>query len=137
MRCFYSIQPAEDRAIYDAANIALGNYGVRINPTADRMASLLQGDEKIGYAHRSISSILRIEVFPRYEGGETRRMLDDVRQAFRDNGLHLDTTPKPPRPEDTKIELYHKGRYAGTLEDTGLTPEEIAKLTYRSRQPKD
>ncbi len=137
MNHFYSIQPVEDGTIFDAANRALSSYGVRINPMADRMAYLLQGDEKIGYAHRSISSILRIEVFPRYEGSETRKMLDDVNQAFRDNGLHLDTTPKPPRPEDTRIELYHKGRYAGTLEDTGLTPEEIAKLTYRNRHSKD
>ncbi len=113
MRCFYSIQPAEDRAIYDAANIALGNYGVRINPTADRMAPLLQGDERIGYVHRDPSMVLRIEVFPRYEGSETKKMLDDVKQAFRDNGLHLDTTPRPPRPEDTRIEVYFRGRLEG------------------------
>ena len=122
----------ETADIFSRADRVLSEYGLSLNPTDHRTASILKDEVKIGYALRDFDLTLNI-TSP--EDVDTKAVYASLDNEFRDQ--YEPPTPLPGL-EANPIEVYIDGKKVPSIkvralgEPEGLSIGEMAKLLWNS-----
>ncbi len=117
--------------VFETLNRVFGSYGFSLASPDTAIVAIHRGERKIGYA--LLGPVLMIEIYPASTGrtnwAEVHRKL---KRALEDERL---LEASPPVPELLPVEVHH-GSFVGPVStrpgESGLTPKEIVRLTWRT-----